>query len=189
MYITVGSFKNVLSLEWMPFSSQACCCNEQAWQKTDLETAIEWENASENLKSSAQIGMSWDLTYHRTSSPDTAIRSVLLLWLEHTDGHISFSPLLDEISSAFSCCQGHISLQCTHLFLLCMYTKLWTAHLVHSCISCFHHQHFPRGNMRSYTRDWEWWGLCITEVLYLFIKGFITISADNLQPNNPFYRV
>lgn len=63
----------------MRFSSQACFCTKQAWQKVDLETAIEWEKATKNLKSSAQIGTSWDLTYHKSSSPDIVIRSVLLL--------------------------------------------------------------------------------------------------------------
>lgn len=76
----------------MHFSSQACFCTKQAWQKADLETAIEWENTTKNLKSSAQIGTSWDLTYHKSSSPDIVIRSILLLWLEHSDGCLSFIP-------------------------------------------------------------------------------------------------
>lgn len=43
----------------MLFGSQACCCNEQAWQKAEMETARAWEKPSENLKSSVHLGMFW----------------------------------------------------------------------------------------------------------------------------------
>lgn len=106
-----------------------------------------------------------DLTYHWTW-PVPVIRSLLLLWLEYIDGSLKFKPFIWWKIWCYFCCWGHMSFQCTHLFLYCIYTKLRAAHhLVHNSVYCGYHQYFARDTGWSCTQGGGCLGLCAIGVI------------------------
>ena len=126
-----------------------------------------------------------DLIYHWTS-PDTVIRSLLLLWLEHSDGCLSFSHLLDEISNAIfvagppSACSVLSSFCCVHIqnfMLLTLSTAVFLAFITSILLEIMGIAVFRQTHVFScIEKQLQWWhweqAEDEDEIKHLFVHAF-----------------